>query len=294
MMLNWNDYQYLLAVEAAGSLAAAARRLNVSQPTVGRRLNALSEALGVQLVTLSSDGAQLSERGRKVCEQARVLGQQAALIELTAREGDVSEATRLRVAASEGFASVVLVNLFAVFQTLHPHIHIDLISGTRMSDLRHSEADIAIRVGDPIDDQLHGRVVGQIEFGLYAHQSYLSKNEPLQTVDDLQDHSIIESTGEIENLPQARRLREMAPKATVTFSSNSSLNQIDAMLSGFGILPLPNYRARTLPGANRILDTVFKMQTDIWLLYRASARGRNEVQTVIEFLARELPKTLKA
>ncbi|MEM6384728.1 MAG: LysR family transcriptional regulator [Pseudomonadota bacterium] len=293
-MLNWNDYQYLLAVEAAGSLAAAARRLSVSQPTVGRRLNALSEALGVQLVTLSSDGAQLSERGRKICEQARVLGQQAALIELTAREGKASEATRLRIAASEGFASVMLVGLFAEFQDLHPNIHIDLISGTRMSDLRHSEADVAIRVGDPIDDQLHGRIVGQIDFGLYAHHSYLDKGLPLATVADLQDHAIVESTGEIENLPQAKRLREMAPKAKVTFSSNSPLNQIDAMLSGFGILPLPTYRARNLPGAHRVLDTVFKMQTDIWLLYRASARERGEVQTVIDFLARELPKALKA
>lgn len=292
-MLNWNDYRYLLAVEATGSLAAAARRLNVSQPTVGRRLSVLSQELGVKLITLSPDGATLSESGRRVCEQARVLEQQAALIELNARVDEVGEETRIRLAVSEGFAHVVLVELLSDFHLNHPRTHIDLISGTRMSDLRHSEADIAIRVGDPTDDQLHGRAVGQIEFGLYAHQSYLGRCGQVLSVEDLQSHSIIESTGEISNLPQAKQLRDLAPKATVAFSSNSSLNQIDAMLNGFGILPLPSYRAAVLSGTQRILEKSFKMRADIWLLFRATARERTEMRAVIDFFSRELPKRLK-
>lgn len=292
-MLNWNDYRFLLAVEAAGSMAAAARRLQVSQPTVGRRLSVLSKALGVELLDVLPDGARLSEQGRRVCAQARVLEQQAALIELSARKDQSDAVTRIRLAASEGFAHAALIPMLSGFQSDNPRILIDLISGTRLSDLRHSEADIAVRVGDPSDEHLHGRIVGQIEFGLYAHESYLERAGEIHSMDDLNAHAIIASTGEIANLPQVRSLRNAAPRARVVFSSNSSLNQIDAMLSGFGILALPNYRARDLPGARRILSRAFKLQSDVWLLYRPGAKDLKPLQTLIDFFAQEIPKTLK-
>ncbi|MEM1386217.1 MAG: LysR family transcriptional regulator [Pseudomonadota bacterium] len=292
-MLNWNDYRYLLAVEAAGSLAAAARRLQVSQPTVGRRLTALSEELGVPLVVVSVDGTRLSEQGRRVCQQARILEQQAALIEISARESQSSEAKRIRLAALEPFAHVLLVRLLAEFQLANPLIHFDLISGTRISDVRHSEADVALRVGDPMDDQLLGRIVGKVEYGLYVHESYLERSGPIETVDDLNRCAIIESTGDIANMPQARRLRELAPQARVGLSSNSQFNQIDAMVNGFGLLPLSNYRAQGVPGIRRILKQDFVLQSDIWLLYRADVRERPEVRALIEYLARVLPKEIR-
>lgn len=292
-MLNWNDYRYLLAVESNGSLAAAARRLGVSQPTVGRRLATLSEALGVALVDLSADGARLSEAGRRVCEQARVLEQQAALIELSARNGPEEAATRIRLAASEGFAHAALVRMIAAFQVTNPQIHVDLISGTRLSDIRHSEADVAVRIGDPSDELLLGRTVGQIEIGLYAHDSYLERAGPLRAMADLNDHAIIESIGEIANLPQARALRNAAPRATVAFSSNNLLNQIDALMCGLGILHLPSYRARELSGVRRVLKQAFNMPHDVWLLCRPAARDQAAVRALIDHLAREIPKRLK-
>ncbi|MEM9708819.1 MAG: LysR family transcriptional regulator [Pseudomonadota bacterium] len=293
-MLNWNDYRYLLAVEMTGSLAAAARRLGVSQPTVGRRLTVLSDDLGVALVDMFSDGARLSEAGRRVCEQARVLEQQAALVELAAREAQGKDATRIRLAASEGLAHVVLVGMLAEFQAIYPHIHVDLISGTRLSDLRHSEADMAVRLGDPSDENLVGRAVGQIEYGLYAHGRYLDRGDPIRSPDDLNRHAIIESIGEIFNLPQARMLRSMAPRARVAFSSNSSLNQIDAMQAGFGILSLPNYRARGMDGVRRILPNAFGVVNDVWLLYRPSAKDQAGLRALTDFFSDRLPKRLRA
>ena len=38
MALNWDDLRIFLAVAREGNLSAAARRLKVTQPTVGRRL----------------------------------------------------------------------------------------------------------------------------------------------------------------------------------------------------------------------------------------------------------------
>ena len=40
-MNNWDDIRIFLAVADAGSLSAAGRKLKMSQPTVGRRVEAL-------------------------------------------------------------------------------------------------------------------------------------------------------------------------------------------------------------------------------------------------------------
>ncbi len=54
--MKWDDIRYLLAVERERSMAAAARRLQVDQTTVSRRLHALEAALGAQLFERSDGG----------------------------------------------------------------------------------------------------------------------------------------------------------------------------------------------------------------------------------------------
>ena len=47
--MEWSDVRTFLTVARSGSLRSAARELGVSQPTVGRRLQALEAALGLPL-----------------------------------------------------------------------------------------------------------------------------------------------------------------------------------------------------------------------------------------------------
>src|ERR1051325_471253 len=46
---DWNDRRYVLPLSRPGTLAAAARRLNVNQTTVTRRLHSVQRALGARL-----------------------------------------------------------------------------------------------------------------------------------------------------------------------------------------------------------------------------------------------------
>src|SRR3954469_10745700 len=53
---GWELYRSFLAVVRERSLSAAARRLKLTQPTVGRHIDALEAALGVTLFTRSQAG----------------------------------------------------------------------------------------------------------------------------------------------------------------------------------------------------------------------------------------------
>jgi molybdate transport repressor ModE-like protein len=63
-MFDWNDLRYLLAIAREGSTLAAAKTLNVSQPTVQRRLAALEESIGRKLVERNPTGYRLTEFGK--------------------------------------------------------------------------------------------------------------------------------------------------------------------------------------------------------------------------------------
>ena len=49
MDFDWNQLRGFLATAEEGSLSAAARALGLTQPTLGRQVSALEEALGVAL-----------------------------------------------------------------------------------------------------------------------------------------------------------------------------------------------------------------------------------------------------
>ncbi len=54
--MDWDDLRFFLALIREKSLAGAAKRLHVTQSTVGRRLLSLEARLGVRLVQRTSEG----------------------------------------------------------------------------------------------------------------------------------------------------------------------------------------------------------------------------------------------
>ena len=59
--MDWNDLKYVLAVARSESFKRAARQMKVAHTTVGRRVQTLENALGVELFTRSTSGAQPTE-----------------------------------------------------------------------------------------------------------------------------------------------------------------------------------------------------------------------------------------
>lgn len=65
MKLDWDDLRVFLSIIETGNLSAASRLLNVSQPTVGRRLKSLESSLGTPLFDRLPDGLALTTYGER-------------------------------------------------------------------------------------------------------------------------------------------------------------------------------------------------------------------------------------
>ena len=70
---NWDLYRSFLAVMGEGSLSAAARALGLTQPTVGRHIETLEQALALSLFTRSQAGLIATDDARALRPHAQAV-----------------------------------------------------------------------------------------------------------------------------------------------------------------------------------------------------------------------------
>lgn len=93
-----------------GSVGRAAIRLNVSQPALSKRLQALEQLAGVTLLERSRRGVTLTPAGRRLYAEARRLLEQAELVE-DLMLGLARASGPLRIAASHSASEAVVDNM---------------------------------------------------------------------------------------------------------------------------------------------------------------------------------------
>ena len=71
--MDWDHFRYFLELARAGTLAGAARRLDVEHTTVSRRLQALEKQVGVALFAREAGGHRLTEAGRQLLPKVEAM-----------------------------------------------------------------------------------------------------------------------------------------------------------------------------------------------------------------------------
>ena len=174
---SWDLYRTFLTVLAHGSLSAAARELGLTQPTIGRHIDALEQAVGrSQSGLLPTDAAQLLAPFAQT-----MAASSSALLRAASGHRDRIDGT-VRISASEVIAVEVLPPILAALQDRHPELEIELSASDTVEDLLNREADIAVRMMEPQQDALVVRRIGDIPIGCYAHHAYLEKHGTPQTL----------------------------------------------------------------------------------------------------------------
>ena len=130
-------------VVRSGSIAAAARSLNVSPSAVSHLLRELEATLDFRLFTGRGPGARLSESGLRLAQRLsgafETIAQ--AVTEAQHRSGDI------RLSALTSFSTLWLVPRLARFQAQFPDIRLLLATGMRPVDLTAEPFECAVRWG---------------------------------------------------------------------------------------------------------------------------------------------------
>lgn len=189
--LDWSLVQAFLAVAETGSLSAAARRLGASQPTLGRQVRAMEDALGVTLFIRKPRGLALSETGAALLIPARAMRAAAGQMSLTAAGRAEGVSGVVRITASLVVSHYLLPPILTRIRARHPDIELELVPSDTSENLLFREADIAVRMYRPEQLDMVTRHLGDLPLGIFGARSYLDRAGRPKTADDLRHHDLV-------------------------------------------------------------------------------------------------------
>ena len=242
-MESLNGFIVFVQVAETRSFVEAGRLLGVSASAVGKRVARLEQRLGVRLfhrstrsVTLTSEGALLLERSR------RILGEiEAAELELSQR----AEAPRGRLRVSLPLVSSLVLPVLADFMRAYPDVQLDLNFTDRMIDVVDEGFDAVVRTGPLADSRLSARCLGTFRLLLVASPAYLAQHGtptvPAELVNHVCLHYRFPNTGKLEAWPLRRADGDPEIQLPISMVCDNIETRLCFALRGLGIASLPAF-----------------------------------------------------
>jgi DNA-binding transcriptional LysR family regulator len=281
---GWELYRSFLGVLREGSLSGAARALGSTQPTVGRHIAALEAALGLTLFTRSHSGLIPTEAALELRAFAEAMDSNAAALRRTAEGHGEGVVGTVRVSASEVVGVETLPPIVARLRQRHPQLRLELVLTNRVQDLLRREADIAIRMAEPKQEQLIARRVADVRVGLYAHPRYLAAHGAPRRVVELAQHALVGFDEETPFLRAARKALPQWTRAAFSLRSDSDLGQLALIRAGCGIGVCQVGIAERDPNLVRVLSRQVEFKLPTWVVMHEDLRGSTRCKATFDAL----------
>lgn len=285
---DWSRVRAFVVAAETGSFTAAARRLGLSQPTVGRQVATLEHELGVQLFERVGRRLKLTAAGQSLLEPAQEMGRAAQRLGLLAVSQTEQLAGPVCISCSDIVGVQLLAPALAAIAQSHPEIALEVLTTNDVSDLSRREADIAVRHMRPTQPELIGRRLVDGQAGMYASAAYLERLGPVGELADLQRARFIGfDRSELMVAFLATQGLELT-HAHFPLVTASSVLQVELAHRGVGICFLSRLLARGHPGLRPVLADRIELPVPIWLVCHRELRTTARFRVVFDTIAAHL------
>ncbi len=280
MRADWDDLRVFLTLASEGRLTAAARRLEVSHPTIARRIKSLEDAIGARLFDRLPDRFVLTSAGEELLADARAMERAAESIERRSIGlGDTAQGT-VRISAGEAMTAFLAAHLPRLRANLQC-VEFELVASHTLANLSRREADLLIREEVPDLASIMSRRLGRVAYAVYAgvelavadRSPEALRKMPWLGFDD--DHSYMPGQAWTLDLLAGAR-----PRVRV----NNWLVLHDAVRAGTGLAVLPCYLGDPDAALRRITPILPEVSADQWLLVHRDLRALPRVRAVMDAL----------
>ncbi len=293
-MLDWDDLRFFLAVARHASLSNAAERLRVAPSTVSRRLAALEADLGVRLLNRTPEGYVLTLAGEEVREKAELIEGETAFLRRSIGNRDAQLSGSVRITCAESIASHVLAPCLPMLHKQFPHITIDLSPDPRHVSLAMREADIAVRLSPPEQQDVVQRRIGSMIFAVYASAEYLADHGRPDFADRCRGHCAIHQLGDVQDARQANWFADLTSEAKTSVRTCSHEVALAAVAANGGLACLARYRADQDYRLVRMAETPAPPEADLWLVMHRDNRMTARMRAVADHIAEHARSLTKA
>ena len=286
------DLRVFCLVAQRASFVAAAEELGSSPAYVSKRVKALEQAMGAQLLHRSTRQVSLTENGDRVCRWARhMLDEIGQLMDDVCAGG--APRGLVRIGSSVGFGRRHVAPLISMLREQYPGLEIRFDVFDKLVDLVAEGIDLDIRIGNDIAPHLIARRLARNWRVLCAAPSYLAARGAPQTLDALAQHDCL-VTKERDHPFGIWRLTGPEGDRNVKVGGRLSSNHGEIVtgwaLAGQGVMLRSMWDVKPDLEAGRLVQVLpdYRQDADIWAVYPSRLSGSARLRACVEFFMRHL------
>lgn len=185
------NMEVMVAVVEAGSFAAAARQLQISAVMVGKHIQQLEAHLGARLFQRSTRQNSLTEVGAAFYDDSKRVLEQVRWAESAVERSRAVPQGLLRVSAPFTLGNHVIAPLVADFLQRHDQVRVDLQLTDSVVDLAGEGFDVAVRIGQVVNEGLVARPLRPYRMVIVAAPAYLQRHGTPECAADLARHQCL-------------------------------------------------------------------------------------------------------
>lgn len=287
-MDRFQEMQVFVAVCEERSFATAARRLNMSAPSVTRAVAALEKRIGTSLLSRTTRSVHLSEAGQRYLTDCRRILSELEEAEDSAGGSIASPVGQLTVTASVLFGELFVMPLVVGYLKAYPGVSVNALLLDRVTQMVEEGIDVAVRIGHLMDSSQHGVKVGEVRRVLCASPGYLAIHGRPRHPTELKEHRLIVSSASVlvrqwEFVEEGRPLH-VDLQSRLTVSANQAA--ITSARMGWGITRVLSYQVASQVANGElelILQDFEEPPLPIHVCYQAERKVSAKVRTFVDY-----------
>ena len=291
-LFDWSLVRSFLAVLEKGSLLAASRDLQLSQPTIGRHVAELESQLGLVLFDRNGRGLLPTEAAYHLADSARIMQRGADQLARNVMGADLGASGTVRITASQPVSCYVLPPLLAQMRLSLPDVQVELVASNEVSNLLRREADIAVRMVQPQQASIIARRVGKVTLRACAHQDYLRRRGVPRQPSDLLAHDLIGGDRNDDTLKGFAAQGLVVGREQFAFRADDLIVVWQAVRAGLGVGFVSEHLIRSDPAVIPVLPKLKIEPLPVWLAVHKEIRTSKRIRAVYDFLADALPRAI--
>jgi len=278
-MVDWDQWQTLLAVFRQGTYAGAARSLRVDATTVGRRVKLLEKRLGYEL--LLRENGRLYPTARCESLLAHIEAAAEALRGAEQESASVEPGAvwrELRMTAPPFLITNLFAPAIAALTRSHP-IQVELMGTASKAGLSRREADIAIRIEDrPQDFRVETERIDAEWIGVLRYATYCSAQRDAETLPwaGLKEQYVRTTGSDV--------MMALAGAAGFRYQAYHFEPLREIAVAGAARVLLPRFMADQDPRLACVSETV--LEQPLWMLYHRQDRDVLHLRAARSWIAR--------
>lgn len=239
-----NAMRVFVNVVDAGSLSAAADKLDMSRPVVTRYVAELEQWTGARLLHRTTRRLSLTAAGEELLPRCRQVLELAGDMQAAVRNPAEAPRGQLRITAGTSFAQAQLADAIADYVRRYPGVTVDLVLLDRTVNLVDERIDLAIRTAAEIDPQLIARRLTVCRSVVCASPAYLEAHGRPLRVEELAERNCLTHSYFSRSLWHFTRKDDGTPVSVAVggnVSANDAVSLMQLAQAGAGIAMLPTY-----------------------------------------------------